>query len=74
MAGSIALGMSKASSSSSSHSSVSRFISIVRDALVGSVTCAAASEGPPVSFQISQLSTVPNKASPVSASRRSPGT
>ena len=44
--------------------------SIVRDALLTSVTCVA----PPVSFQTSQVSTVPNASSPASARARAPGT
>ena len=44
--------------------------SIVREALVTSVTWAA----PPVSFQMSQVSTVPNKSSPRSARSRAPST
>ena len=49
--------MPKICSSSSSHSPVWMLKSIVRDALVTSVTCTR----PSVSFQISQLSTVPNR-------------
>ncbi len=56
-----------------SHWSVCRFISIVRPALVTSVTCTPPSV-PPVSFQISQESTVPKAISPASARARSPGT
>ena len=56
--GSIARGMPKNPSSSSSQSRVSRSISIVRLALVTSVTCAPPST-PPVRFQISQQSVVP---------------
>src|SRR5690606_40546349 len=44
--------------------------SIVRDALVTSVTCSL----PPVSFQISQESTVPKARSPASARARAPWT
>ena len=44
--------------------------SIVRDALLTSVTCTL----PPVSFQISQLSMVPNASSPAAARARAPGT
>ncbi len=43
---------------------------MVRLALVRSVTCTL----PPVSFQISHVSTVPNKSSPASAFSRAPGT
>ena len=60
MRGSIARGTPKMRSSSSSHSPVPISISMVRDALEESVTCAA----PFVSFQISQVSTVPNSSSP----------
>ena len=42
----------------------------MREALLTSVTCSA----PPVRFQISQLSTVPNASSPRSARARAPGT
>lgn len=55
---------------SSFQSCACRSNSIVRDALLGSVLCTA----PPVSCQISQLSTVPNASSPRSAIRRAPGT
>ena len=44
--------------------------SIVREALVTSVTCIA----PPVSCQTSQVSMVPNASSPASARSRAPGT
>ena len=70
MRGSMARGTSKMRSRSSSHSPVSRFISMVREALVASVTCAA----PLVSFQISQVSTLPNSSSPSRAFCRAPGT
>ena len=59
MAGSIERGMPNSASSSSSQSSVARSISIVRLALVGSVTCTPPST-PPVRCQITQLSVVPN--------------
>ena len=55
--------MSKKPSSSSSQSSVSRSISMVRLALVGSVTCTPPSV-PPVRFQSSQVSVLPKIASP----------
>ncbi len=45
-------------------------MSKVREAFVGSVTCAA----PPVSFQTSQESTVPKHSSPPSARERRPST
>ena len=48
---------------------MARFISIVREALVRSVTCTA----PFVSFQISQVSIVPNNASPSLAMARASG-
>ena len=51
----------------------SRSISIVRLALVGSVTCTPPST-PPVRCQITQLSVVPNTASPRSAAARTPST
>ncbi len=58
---------------SSSQSSVSRFISIVRLALVTSVTWTPPS-GPPVSCQITQVSMLPNSTSPLSALARTPST
>ena len=68
--GSMARGMSNSSSSSSSQSRVSMLYSMVREALVRSVTWAL----PPVSFQTSQVSTVPNRISPFAAFSRLPGT
>ena len=62
--------MSSAASKSVSHALVCTLNSIVREALVTSVTCVL----PPVSCQISQLSTVPNASSPRSAVVRAPGT
>ncbi|UTH93792.1 hypothetical protein SRIMHP_06620 [Streptomyces rimosus subsp. rimosus] len=56
-----------------SHWSVWRFISMVRPALVTSVTCTPPSV-PPVSFQISHESIVPKAISPASARARRPGT
>lgn len=56
-----------------SHCRVSRFISMVRPALVTSVTCRPPSV-PPVRFQISQESIVPNAISPRSARALRPGT
>ena len=56
------------SSSSSSQSPVWMLNSIVREALLASVTCTA----PPVSFQMSQVSTVPNASSPAFAWRARP--
>ncbi len=50
------------------HSSVSRSMSIVREALVTSVRCS------PVNFHISQLSIVPIASSPFSARSRAPVT
>ena len=68
--GSMHMGMSSSAQISLSHSSVWMLNSIVREALVTSVTWAA----PPVSFQMSQVSTVPNKSSPRSARSRAPST
>ena len=51
-----------------SQSRLARSISMVRLALVTSVMCR------PVSFQISQLSMVPNSTSPRSAAARAPST
>ena len=61
--------MSKKPSSSSSQSSVSRSISIVRLALVTSVTCTPPS-APPVRFHSTQVSVLPKIASPRSAASR----
>ncbi len=63
ISGSIERGTPKKSSSSSSQASLRMFISIVRLALVASVMCRPPSV-PPVRFQISQLSIVPNSTSP----------
>ncbi len=68
--GIMAAGMCMAASSSSSQRWVWMLNSMVRAALLWSVTWAA----PPVSCQISQLSTVPNASSPASAWARAPGT
>ena len=65
--------MPKNESSSSSQSRVSRFISIVRLALVGSVTWTPPST-PPVRFHSSQVSVLPKTASPASAASRTPST
>ena len=59
--------------SSSSQSSVSRSISIVRLALVTSVMCRPPSV-PPVRFQMSQVSMLPNSRSPDSAFVGAPST
>jgi hypothetical protein len=58
---------------SSSQSSVSRFIIIVRLAFVTSVTWAPPS-APPVSCQMTQVSMFPNTTSPLSARSRTPST
>ena len=55
-----------------SQSKVCKFISIVRLALVTSVTCVPPLM-PPVRFQISQVSMVPNSAMPFSAAARTSG-
>lgn len=73
ISGRIAAGTFIADRIAGSHWSVDRFISIVRPALVTSVTCTPPS-GPPVRFQISQESMVPKAISPRSARARSPGT
>ena len=65
----MARGMSSMRSSSSSQSSVWMLKSSVRLALLTSVTCRL----PPVSRQISNESTVPNRISPASARARRPG-
>ena len=68
--------MRSSSQSCMSHSSVSKSMSRVRDALVTSVRCSARSRSfaPPVRFQISQVSIVPASSSPFSARSRAPGT
>ena len=71
--GSIARGTSKIVSSSSSQSSVLRFISIVRLALVTSVAWMPPCR-PPVRCQMTHVSGLPNTASPRSAASRTPGT
>ena len=57
---------------SGSQSSVSRFINMVRLALDTSVTCAPPL-GPPVRFQMTQVSILPKSTSPFSALARTPG-
>ena len=66
ISGSIPRGTPKMASSSSSQESVRRSISIVRLALVTSVTCLPP-RAPPVRFQMSQLSIVPKHAVPARA-------
>ncbi|WBY07883.1 hypothetical protein PIB19_21940 [Sphingomonas sp. 7/4-4] len=66
---STAAGIPNNASIAGSQSSVSSDINWVRDALLGSVACAA----PPVSRDSSQLSTVPARSSPASARARAPG-
>lgn len=73
ISGSTASGTFIAARIDGSHSRVSRFISMVREALVTSVTWTPPSV-PPVRFQISQESMVPKAISPRSARLRSPGT
>jgi hypothetical protein len=69
--GSMARGMPRMPRISSSQSSVSRFISIVRLAFVTSVTWAPP-PGPPVRFQITHVSMLPKRISPFSARPRAP--
>ena len=71
--GSIERGTPIAQSRSSSQSSVSRSISIVRLAFVTSVTWLPPSV-PPVRFQMHQVSMLPNISSPASARSRAPST
>ena len=68
--GSIDLGTPKIASSSSSQSPLAMLYSIVRDALLASVTWTL----PPVRFQTSQESTVPNASAPAFALARAPFT
>ena len=58
---------------SASQVRVFRSISMVREALVGSVKCRPPST-PPVMFQIVQVSMLPNIRSPASAFSRAPST
>ena len=60
--------MPMSSAMSSSQDRVSRSISIVRLALVRSVTCTPPS-APPVMFQITQVSMLPKRRSPPRPSR-----
>ena len=73
ISGSMARGTPKKPSSSSSQSSFSRSMSMVRLALVTSVTCRPPC-GPPVRFHTTHVSDVPKSASPRSAAARSPST
>ena len=73
MFGSIRRGMPMMLRISSSQSSVRRFMSIVREALVTSVMCTPPS-GPPVSHHVTKVSTLPNMALPDSAAWRAPST
>jgi len=66
--GRISMGTPKNSHACADHRWVRTSSSIVRLALVTSVTCR-----PPVRFQISQVSIVPNSTSPRSARSRRPG-
>ena len=61
------------SAMSSSHDSVSRSISMVREALVGSVTCRPPST-PPVMFQSTRCPCCRTRRSPASAFSRAPST
>jgi hypothetical protein len=58
---------------SSAQESVSRSISMVREALVTSVACTPPST-PPVMFHRSQASVLPKRRSPASALARAPST
>src|SRR3989442_14510210 len=69
-AGNIERGTPNNLSSSSSQSPVRTLNSIVLEALLGSVACTR----PPVRFQRSQVSTVPNASLPALALARAPGT
>ena len=71
ISGSISSGTPITSRTSSSHARVRRSISIVRLALVGSVMCSPPSL-PPVRFQISQVSMLPNSRSPEDARSAAP--
>src|SRR6266480_3862857 len=69
-AGNTERGTPNSLSSASSQSPVRRLKSMVRDALLGSVTCTR----PPVRFHTSHESTVPNASLPAFALARAPGT
>src|SRR5438309_6084402 len=75
-AGNTERGTPNRSNSSSSQSPVRRLKSIVRDALLGSVTCTRPPPppAPPVRFHTSHESTVPNASLPAFALERAPGT
>ena len=73
ISGSIARGTPITSMTSWSQSRVRRSISIVRLALVTSVMCRPPS-GPPVRFQMTQVSMLPNSRSPESAFAAAPST
>ena len=68
--GSTLRGTLNSFSNSASQSPVRRLYSIVREALLASVTCTV----PPVSFQMSQVSMVPNASRPCRAKARAPFT
>ena len=73
ISGSIDSGIVISAAISASQERVSRSISIVRDALVGSVTCTPPST-PPVMFHNTQVSMLPKIRSPASAFARAPST
>ena len=70
ISGSTSRGTSNSAHIASSQSTVERFRQSVREALLTSVACTR----PRVSFQSSQLSTVPNASWPRAARRRASGT
>ena len=70
ISGSIDSGMPMSAAIVSSQASVRRSISIVRLALVTSVTCTPPFSAPPVRFHSSQVSVLPNSRSPASARSR----
>ena len=73
ISGSMDSGMPMSLAMSSFQSRVSMFISMVREALVTSVTCTPPFT-PPVMFHTSQESVLPNIRSPASAFSRAPST
>ena len=73
ISGSIDIGMPMSFAMSSFQSRVSMFMSMVREALVTSVTCTPPLT-PPVRFHTSQESVLPNSRSPASARSRAPST
>ena len=73
ISGSMDIGMPISAAMSASQESVSRSMSMVREALVTSVTCTPPST-PPVMFHSTHASVLPNASWPASALARAPST